>query len=139
MKKLNDLTKNVPCSTVLKPVLEGAVYGRASTDALVEAESLKKQEYYGLKYAEQLSNQIGIKHVVKYLLIERYAASGADRERKELLKLIGLIKAKKIKFLIIEELSRLSRILHHLLELLQLCKQYGVAVYIRSLPGVNLH
>lgn len=119
--------------------LVGAIYGRASTEALVEAESLKKQEYYGLKYAEQLSSQLGIKHTVKYVLIEEYAASGADRDRKKLKVLMSLIRAKKIKFLIIEEISRLSRILAHLLETLQTCKEFGVAVYIRSLPGVNLH
>jgi hypothetical protein len=41
-----------------RDVWVGALYGRASTKDLVEAESLKKQEYLGLRYAEQRKRSI---------------------------------------------------------------------------------
>jgi DNA invertase Pin-like site-specific DNA recombinase len=88
---------------------------------------------------EQLSVQSGIEHRVKHVLIEKTGISGAKKIRPELKKLEILIRGEKIKFLIFEELSRLSRILKHLLEFLDLCKQYGVAVYIRGLPNVNIN
>lgn len=119
--------------------IDGAIYGRASTIELVNGESLKKQEFLALQFAKNLSLQTGVEHRPKYVLIEREAVSGAKRKRRELDKLEVLIRSRKIKFLIIEEPSRLSRDLKHLLEFLELCTKHGVTVHVRTMPTLNIN
>jgi site-specific DNA recombinase len=112
----------------------GALYGRVSVDEAAEkGTSLESQEIIGLEFAKSLTERTGIKHSIKYKLIEQRGASGKDTNRPEYQKLLNLIRGRKIDFITAKEISRLSRSTLDFASLTDLCKQNNVAIYIRGL------
>ena len=115
----------------------GAIYGRVSVDGAAEVEhgSLEQQVNLGREMAEGLTLSTGVKHVIKYSLIEDRGVSGKDTNRPKYQELISLIESQQISFVIAKEISRISRSTQDFCDFLDVCKRNNVAVHIRGMAA----
>lgn len=113
----------------------GALYGRVSVDEAAEVEhgSLEQQKHMGVDLAESLSRIHDSEYRIKYYLIEDRGVSGGNTNRPKYRQLLDLIRSRKIDFLIAKEVSRLCRSTRDFCDLMELCRDNGVAVHIRGL------
>jgi DNA invertase Pin-like site-specific DNA recombinase len=113
----------------------GVLYGRVSVDdaAQVEHGSLEQQEHMGREFVKQISERIGQRMEVPYILIEEKGVSGATTKRPKYQELLRLIISEKIDFIVAKEISRLNRSIEDFLQLMRLCQQHNVALHIKGL------
>lgn len=117
-------------------VLKGIGYSRVSTHSQAFDEygqrikdgSLDSQRNRIVEYLERKSN-----HFDRYELIDFYedaGISGKDTNRPQYQKMISLIASGTIDFIIATEISRLSRKTSHFMNLMELCSENNVDIYI---------
>lgn len=113
----------------------GAIYSRVSDDESASKQhgSLEQQTHMGREKAEALTRATGIDHVIEYVLVEKDGVSGSHTNRPQYQRLLDLIAARRIDFIVAKEISRLNRSTKDFCELMDRCKKNGVAVYIQGL------
>ncbi len=114
-----------------------AIYGRVSDEEAAGRDhgSLEQQEHMGRDVADQLSRQTGIKHLVKYVLIEKKGITGATTQRPEYQKLLTLIRTKAIDVVIAKELSRVNRSVKDFSVFLDLCQENNVRLLFKGMDA----
>jgi DNA invertase Pin-like site-specific DNA recombinase len=119
-----------------KQVKVGVGYGRVSTMSQAEDE----QGFYRDDSSPEIQKQRNEKYVkgmgdatCRYELIDHLSDvgfSGKDMRRPAFQEMVGLVKAKKIDFIIATDLSRLSRSLSDFLEFAKTCKDNNVSLVV---------
>ena len=89
----------------------GASYSRVSDEESASKEhgSLEQQEHIARDEADRQTLKTGTEHKVEYVLTEKDGVSGGNTKRPEYQKLLKLITARKIDFVVAKEISRLNR------------------------------
>jgi site-specific DNA recombinase len=126
--------------------LVGISYGRVSTDGqfkdasgnVKDDASPAMQRKRCQEFVEGLSLQKNSSYkIIEHLEDNGY--SGKNTDRPQFQRLVRLIKSKKIQFVIVTELSRLSRSNADFHEFIKLCKDSSVELHILNIQGLDLN